>query len=81
MKNSSKRLSKILKSVGRFVDEEFGPLSEGDKVKKSGELLEGFKYTKKAKDHNIFVVLQLPEGIEAVIGPRGKLYDLNEIRF
>lgn len=79
MRNSGKKLSKILKAVGKFVDKEFGPLSEGDKVKKSGELLKGFRYTKSAKDHNIFVVLQLPEGVEAVIGPRGKLYDLNEI--
>jgi len=79
MRNSGKKLSKILKVVGRFVEREFRPLSERDKVKKSGELLEGFRYTKSTKDHNIFVVLQLPEGVETAIGPRGKLYDLNEI--
>ena len=79
MRNSGKKLSKVLKIVGRFVEKEFGPLSERDKVKKSGELLEGFQYTKNAKDDNIFVVLQLPEGIKTAIGPRGKLYDLNEV--
>lgn len=79
MKNSSKRLSKILKTVGKFVEEEFAPLGEKDKVKKIGEFLQGFEGTKKAKDQNIFVVLQLPEGIEGAIGPKGKLYDLNEI--
>ena len=56
MKNSSKRLSKILKTVGKFVEEEFGSLSENDKVKKSGELLEGFKYTKRQKIR-IFLLL------------------------
>ncbi len=78
MKNSSKRLYKILKVVGKFVEKEFGPLGEKNKVKKIGEFLQGFEGTKKAKDHNIFVVLQLPEGIEGVIGPKGKLYDLNK---
>ena len=74
--NSSKRLSKILKSVGRFVEKEFKPLKEVEKVKKIGQFLEGFEGTKKVNDI-LFVIVQLPEGVKGVIGPKGKLYDLN----
>ena len=78
MKNSSKRLSKILRSIGKFVDQEFNSLSESDKVKKSGELLIKFEFTKKT-GNDIFVVIRLPEGVNGAIDSQGKLYDLNAI--
>ncbi len=49
MKNFEKNAKKITRAVAEFVVEEFKPLREGDKIKKIGELLEGFEDTKKNK--------------------------------
>ena len=78
MRNFEKNAKRITKAVAEFVAEEFKPLREGDKIKKIGELLKGFEDTKKING-NFFVVLRLPEGIEAAIDLQGRLYDLNKI--
>jgi hypothetical protein len=78
MKNSSKKLCKILKAVGKFVEEEFQSLSEQGKVKKIGEFLGGFEKTKK-RNGTFLVILQLPEGVKGAIDLQGRLYDLSEI--
>lgn len=77
MKNSSERLCelcKILKAIGKFVEKEHSSFSRNDKVKKSGELLEGFQDTIEINGTPL-VILQLPEGVIGVIDPWGRLYD------
>jgi len=78
VKNSSKRLCGVLKSIGKFVDKEFGPLSENDKIKKSGELLTRVEFIKK-NGNDVFVVLYLPEGVRGAIDSQGKLCDVDLI--
>ena len=78
MKNFEKNAKKITKAITEFVQEQFKPLNERDKVKKIGEFLEGFQGTKRVNG-NLFVILQLPEGHTGAIDLRGNLYDLNEV--
>jgi len=80
LRNFEKNAKKITKAVERFIEKEFRPLREKDKITKVGEFLVGYQETKKVKG-NLFIILQLPEGVEAAIDLQGKLYDLNEIQF